>query len=60
MLVPDSKVRLNQSRKMPIGVRFLRCPCVFFRIIAQSTGVRVSATTPESTMDEAIVIENCR
>jgi hypothetical protein len=53
--------RLNQSRKMRIGVRRLGAPCACGRrIIAQSTGVSVSATTPEITIDEAIVMENWR
>ncbi|MNS78426.1 hypothetical protein D3C72_1120420 [compost metagenome] len=58
--VNHSKVVLNQSRNLRMGERFLGWPCVGRSSIAHKTGVSVSATTPESTMDDAIVKENWR
>jgi hypothetical protein len=56
-----SNARLKPSRgAIVMGDRGAGPSWCFLRIIAHSTGVSVSATTPESTMDDAIVIENWR
>ncbi len=58
---PARTTRLNPVDEEADRRPPLRCGrWSFFRIIAQRTGVSVSATTPESTMDAAIVIENWR
>ena len=50
------KPRLNHPKKPPLAA----CSSwsIGFRIFEQSIGVRVKATTTESTMAETIVIEN--
>ena len=58
--VSFSKPLLKLSMNRFIQVFFLGWPCVFFRIMAQSTGVSVRATTPEMIIELAIVIENWR
>ncbi len=55
-----SNWRLKPSMSQLIGERDLGLPWSLRRIIAQSTGVSVSATTPEITIALAIVIANWR
>ena len=55
-----SNLRLNQSMNRLIQVLRRGFPWVSFRIMAHNTGVTVKATIPDNTMDEAMVMENCR
>lgn len=61
LFCPRSNLSLNQRKKRASGP----LPSCFlgscgFRIVAQSAGVRISATSTDSTIAETIVIENCR
>jgi hypothetical protein len=51
-----SKLRLNQ----PKNRLFLAMVLGFFNIVAQSAGVRISATSTDSTMADTMVTANCR
>ena len=56
--LPRSKTRLNQPKKPVVG------PCEPFSTglssVAHSAGERISATVTDSSIAEAIVIENWR
>jgi hypothetical protein len=52
--------RLKPRTSRVIGLRVLAFACTGLRIRTASTGVRVSATKPDSTIDEAMVTENWR
>ena len=50
-----SKLRLNQRKKPSFP-----CSSGRFRIVAHSAGVKIRATSTESTIDDTMVMENCR
>lgn len=57
LFVEYSKKRLNQ----PKNLFLCSCPSTTgFNIVAQSAGVKISATITERAIAETIVIENCR
>ena len=56
-----SKQRLNQPKKPRTGRFAVRWPfCTGLSSVAQSAGVRISATSTDSSMAETMVTENWR